>query len=289
MRLRVLRITGLWAILVFLLPSSIASRGQTGEGAKSGAPASTTPRTSGGAPDLSGYWGRLIGDGVKTLDAGASDIHTGGGGNGSAKSFADWLTHFETDIQLSIRAQTNRPVYKTQYWAKIRKIDWDNSRANDPQSNCRPSVPRLGIPQKIVETPTEVILFYESLNRYRIIPVDGRTHDPVKVTNPAWFGDSIGHWDGDTLVIETVGLEDESWLGPTGYIHGDDTRVTERVSRSGDVLHWDTTVEDSMLLQPWHMNPLTAKLNQNQKATLWEELPCEERDKGLLVDKNQGR
>ena len=283
------QIAGLWAVLVLLSCSSIATRGQTGPEAKPGASSSTTPRLSDNKPDLSGYWGRLIGDGVKTLDTGTSDIHAGGGGSGSAKSFADWLTHFETDIQLVIRAQTNRPVYKPQYWDKIRQIDWDNSRANDPQSNCRPAVPRLGIPQKIVQTPTEVILFYESLNRYRIIPVDGRGHDPLKVSNPTWFGDSIGHWDGDTLVIDTVGLEDESWLGTTGYVHGDDTRVTERVRREGDVLHWDTTVEDSMLLQPWQMNPLTARLNANQKATLWEELPCDERDKSLLVDKNQGR
>src|ERR1700677_3453990 len=150
----------LCAIAVIVTSFGPISTQAQGEHAKPNVPTDATPRTPDGKIDLSGYWGRLIGDGAKNLEGGAADIHAGGGGNGTLKSFADWLTNFEKDAELNRRAQTNRPIYKPEYWGKIRKIDWDNSRANDPQSSCKPSVPRLGIPQKIVQSSNEIIFFY---------------------------------------------------------------------------------------------------------------------------------
>lgn len=140
-------------------------------------------------------------------------------------------------------------------------------------------MPRLGAPQKIVQLHEEIIFFYETFNRFRIIPTDGRARNPVKVENPSWFGDSKGHWEADTLVIETVGVTSEAWIGPNGYRHsGDDLKITERFSRDGDTLQIETVVEDSMLLEPWHMDPITVRLHPDQSTELWEELPCEERD-----------
>ena len=180
-------------------------------------------------------------------------------------------------------------MYKPEHWPLIRQTDWNYSRRTDPQGHCLPSVPRLGIPQRIVQLPDEVILFYENLNRFRIVPTDGRARDPIKSANPTWFGDSVAHWEGDTLVIETISIVDQSWLGQTGYVHSEDIKVTERVRREGNTLHWHTTVEDPMLLQPWQMNPLAAQRNPNPKAVLWEELPCDERDNKTVRDSHEGR
>jgi hypothetical protein len=257
-----------------------AQRGSPGD-AKT---AKSTPRTADGKPDFSGYWGRLTYEQQKLADPKASIVDGLEGGDGSGPAFSWWITHFETDAQIGRRAQKNRPVYKPEYWEKIRATDWDFSRKHDPSNMCLPAVPRLPAPQKIVQTPNEVVFLYENLNRFRIIPTDNRPHHPIKSQIPSWFGDSVGHWEGDTLVIETTALIEQSWLGGTGYIHSpDNLKVTERFRREGNTLHLQTTVEDPMLLQPWQMDPVTVELNADPQATFLEEL-CEDRDSDLLLD-----
>ena len=113
---------------------------------------------------------------------------------------------------------------------------------------------------------------------YRIIPTDGREHHPLQIADTSWLGYSIGHWEGDTLVIETVGFNDESWLGWTGYIHSWDMTVTERMRRDGDTLHWEATVHDTMLLEPWTLNAVTRVPNTDPEAFFFGPIPCEERD-----------
>jgi len=256
-------------------------------GGGSGAPAGATPRTSDGKPDLSGVWARLAGEGAGRQE--------GGGGNanldGTQETFAKYWTMAEKDIQLRRRAVENKPIYKPEHWALIRKTDWDYSRSKDMQTRCMPHMPRLGLPSKIIQTPNEVAFFYEGINRYRVIPTDGRPHDDVvKDGYLAWFGHSVGHWEGDTLVIDTIGVLDQGWLGPNGYVHSDETRVIERIRREGDTLRWNTTVEDPMLVQPWEMDPLTARLNPNQKGMLWETAPCVDHDLGGVVGvTNEGK
>jgi hypothetical protein len=249
----------------------------------------SNPSTHGA--DLSGYWGRLLREGAKE-GGGTGDIQFQSGGEhlkGTVEGFQKWLTAFEKDLQIAIRAQTNRPPYKPEFWDKIRAGDWDHSRKKDPSSHCLPAVPRLGAPQRIVQIPGEVIMFYEYLNRFRIIPTDNRPHDPTKASIPTWFGDSVGHWEDDTLVVDTIGLIDNSWIGPSAYVHSPEMRVTERFRRAGDTLTISTTVEDPMLLQPWQMDPITVKRNTDPKAQLWEEAPCDERDKEFVGDPHEGR
>jgi hypothetical protein len=250
-----------------------------------------TPRTSDGRPDLSGLWGRLTGDGAVLPDGPRGPNPFGPTlFDGSPEAFPRWIEQFEADAQVMIRRVLNKPVYKPEHWEKIRATDWNYSRAHDVHNNCRPVMPRIGAPQKIVQLPNEVILFYETLNRFRIIPTDSRARDPIKVENPTWFGDSKGRWEGDTLVVDTVGVTSEGWLGPNGYLRTDETKITERFSRNGNTLRIEIVVEDPMLLEPWHMDPITTQLHPNQKVELWEELPCEERDKeAVLEHPDEGR
>ena len=121
---------------------------------------------------------------------------------------------------------------------------------------------------------------------YRIIPTDGREHHPLQIADTSWLGYSIGRWEDDTLVIETVGFNDESWLGWTGYIHSWDMKVTERMRREGDTLHWEATVEDTMLLEPWTMDPVVRVINPDPEAFFFSPTPCEERDAEHIVDPN---
>ena len=85
-------------------------------------------------------------------------------------------------------------------------------------------------PYKLVQTPTLlVMLFEDDIPSHRQVFLDGRGHP--KDPNPSWMGHSIGHWEGDALVIDTTGFNDRSWLDPQGHPHTENMRVTERLRR----------------------------------------------------------
>ncbi len=104
-------------------------------------------------------------------------------------------------------------------------------RRDDPVTNCLPGGPSemLNATYRIIQSPTVVGLLYEGAARYRQIYVDGRKlpDDP----NPTWLGYSVGHWEGDTLVVESAGFNDRSWLDRAGHPHSEKLRVTERFRR----------------------------------------------------------
>jgi hypothetical protein len=105
-------------------------------------------------------------------------------------------------------------------------------RRDDPVTNCLPGGPSemLNAMYRIIQSPLVVALLYESgTGRYRQIYMDGRKlpKDP----NPTWLGYSVGHWEGDTLVVESAGFNDRTWLDRAGHPHSESLRVTERFQR----------------------------------------------------------
>ena len=105
-------------------------------------------------------------------------------------------------------------------------------RRDDPVTHCLPGGPSemLSGMYRIMESPNMLAVMYEGgSGRYRQIFTDGRKL-PVD-PNPTWFGYSIGHWDGDTLVVESGGFNDRSWLDRAGHPHSEKLRVTERFRR----------------------------------------------------------
>jgi len=121
------------------------------------------------------------------------------------------------------------------------------AETNDPAFQCYPpGVPRIYLhpfPMQIVQTPKELIMLFEYDHIVRHIYTDGRQH-PADAT-PTYMGDSIGHWDGDTFVVDSVGFHDKTWLDRAGHPHSDKLHVTERLHRIGaDRLQIDFTIED---------------------------------------------
>lgn len=118
----------------------------------------------------------------------------------------------------------------------------------DPDANCTlPGVPRIDSvpnPFKILQSADEVVILYEAFTTFRQVFMDGRKL-PEEAQQPAWLGYSVGHWDGDTLVIESTGFNDETWLDNAGTPHGEALHVTERYHRR-DIGHLDieVTVDD---------------------------------------------
>jgi len=117
-----------------------------------------------------------------------------------------------------------------------------------------PGVPRLNItglfPIQIVQTPEQVIMLYEYMNVFRIIPLSAKHSDDLV---PTYMGDSVAHWDGDTLVVDVVSFNDKGWLTGTGTFHSDQLHVTERYTRvDKDQIKYDVTMEDPVVLtNPW--------------------------------------
>ena len=144
--------------------------------------------------------------------------------------------------------------------------------------------PRIGPPDKIVQRPEQVIFLYDDVtgNFFRIVPTDGRAHrDDLE---PGQLGDAIGHWEGDTLVVETVGFSAETWLTDDGSFHTENLRVVERISRDADTLTWQATAYDpDVLAEPWELRPRTAFLTD---VDIVEAPPCIERSLGHMVDKS---
>ena len=116
---------------------------------------------------------------------------------------------------------------------------------------------------EIVQGLDKVVILYEYLHMFRVIPING-THpaDP----DPTWMGDSVGHWEGDTLVVDTVGFNDRTEL-PGAFRHSEALHVVERFHRTDfDHLQWEATIEDpNVFAKPWTMTrtfPLRTDLDK---------------------------
>ena len=242
-----------------------------------------TPRTADGKPDLGGRWGGGGGGGrrPKVDDDGVLRI----GGNYRKGN----PTNGERDSGLEQRVGPNFPLYKPEHWERVDNLD-NHGNVEDSAFHCMPAgVPRIGPPMKIMQTPTELVFMYQARNTWRVIPVDGRPHDPVNSKDQTFLGDSIGRWDGDTLVVDVVGFNETSWIGWPGYFHSSDMRVEERLRRDGNTLVYQATVYDPEVLQePWKMPERRLNLNTSPRITYIEDPPCIETDSANLTTRERG-
>ncbi len=130
--------------------------------------------------------------------------------------------------------------------AAKRKQNFQNRAAEDPNNKCfLPGVPRanyMPFPLQIFQTAKDVAILYEFVHAYRLIPLDGSKHpDDVDF----WMGDSRGHWEGDTLVVDVSDLNDQTWFDASGNFHSGALHVVERYTRTGpDTIGYEATMED---------------------------------------------
>jgi hypothetical protein len=181
-----------------------------------------------------------------------------------------------------------RPMYKPQYWDKVQELDmWTNKY--DPVMTCQPlGVPREGPPRRIYQSDKDVTFIYYGgdagggYGEYRIIPTDGRPHDPKKALETTYMGYGVGKWEGDTLVVDSISFVDSTWLGRGGFIHSSNMHVIEKFRREGDVLLYDVTVEDpEYLVEPYVFPTRVVRRSANPDAGLIRERgDCEVYDLG---------
>ena len=217
------------AVALALTTASVARPQQAQPGAR------PIPRTVDGKPDLSGVW--------------------------LAGGFALLLGEEEAAKIRKADAAIGRPVfqqepppYKPEAAAR-RQYYLDRRGVDDPMARCLISgVPRITVrplPFEIVQLRDRVIILYEVHHAFRLIPTDGRPHPEDH--EPSYLGDSVARWEGDTLVVDVVGFNTNTWLAGVGSIHSEKLRVTERYTRDTyDTVVYDVTMEDpEVFTKPW--------------------------------------
>ncbi len=218
-----------------------------------------TPRLASGKPDLTGSW-----------NPGNKFFIWRYGNRRCAPTQLDgctpaWNQTLDFEFEAASRFGPNRPIYLPKEWDDVIYHDmWTNR--DDPIMTCQPmGIPRQGAPGRIFQTADDITLALRSRRRRRRrvygLPGDRDRRPRVRregaASKPNTRVTSIGHWDGDTLVIESRGFVPETWLARGGFFHSENMKVIERFTRKGDELLYEVTVEDpDVLLQPWKQNPV---------------------------------
>jgi hypothetical protein len=211
-----------------------------------------TPRI-GGHPDLTGNWAEF--------NIGWIGNYMGNGGRRCAPNQAkpcNRATNQTEDFELyspSRFGQLGRPIYKPQYWDKVQQLDmWTNKE--DPVMTCQPlGSPRQGPPRRIFQTENDITFLYGQFSdagggmaEFRVVATDGRQHGQNAQYANMYFGDTVGRWEGDTLVFDSIGFVDTTWIGRGGYFHSDKMHIVEKFKREGDAIFYDLTLEDPEVL-----------------------------------------
>lgn len=311
MMMRYVRYSGMIAVaaMLCLLPAAVIAQQSPRKGTTNvpATPSGPTPRTPDGHPDLSGVWNGL-GDNIYGIpnqmanagimvetETSTRDVFSGARIATFPRNTTIPLNEEQAERAAALlrRMGSDKPIYKPQFWETVKNLD-QNANEEDPAISCMPpGIPRAGIPSFIGQAPTYIMFLYPgqggliaTQTSYRMIPIDGRKHTPLQELDGTYNGEGIGHWEGDTLVVDTYGFNSSTWFGQVGgYFHSENMHVIERFRRNGNILTWTATVEDpDVLLEPWTASPRVALLN-DPKAMLYESLPCSERDLSHLVTK----
>lgn len=183
------------------------------------------------------------------LEDGTVDL----GGNGV------WNLPYITNFAARMEGfdQGKRPPFLP--WTKAM---WDYNRANDvkydPEGFCLPpGGPRsMGTPYpaEIIQNRDRIIIIFEGGGHvWREIHMDDREHPPAAELNPTYFGHSVGHWEGDTLVVDTVGYNEKTWIDFNGHMHTEQLHTVEYITRPfKEVLHYEAVIDDpGAYSEPW--------------------------------------
>ena len=246
------------SMLIHVLPVSARQRGGRGAAA---APAGPVRRLPDGKPDLTGFY---------SADAGGANY-------GLEQNPQDGLTPGTRGIVV------DPPDRKLPYqpWARAERINRELPERgyDDPTAHCFVAgVPRsmyTPSPYQILQPPGYVVMLFERMS-WRQIPLDGRPHLPDNIR--LWQGDSVGHWEGDTLVVDTTNMNGKTWLNERGDIMSYDAHIVERfIPKDENNVTYRATVTDKIV----YTAPWTIEINLRRQQDEVIEVACHE-DNGDL-------
>src|ERR1051325_10425264 len=246
--------------------------------------AAMTPRRPDGKPDRRG-------------PGGSPSTPTGGGAprrcGPTQKECNEPMDNFWVDyewISPSRFGVYGRPVYKPEFWDKAQELDqWTNKY--DPVMTCQPlGLPRQVTPFRIIQNDKDILMFYRQYADYgggntefRDIPTDNRPRNDATAIVGTYYGYSIGKWEGDTLVIDSTSFVDTTWLGRGGLFHSDNMHIIEKLTRVGNEIHYEMTVEDpDSFIEPWVVPTRILRLNAAADPVQPERSNCEVYETGKM-------
>ena len=251
-----LRVTAVAAAALWLLGAASSvepASASAAEPAASGAQEPyAAPRTADGQPDLQGIW--------QALNTAAWDIQ-------------DHAARAGVPAGQGVVVGNEIPY---QEWALAQKQEnFENRSTADPEAQCNmPGVPRITYmpyPFQILQFSDRILILYEYIHVTRTIYMDGSPHPEGHID--FWMGDSRGHWEGDTLVVDVIHFNDRTWFDRAGNFHSDALHVVERYTPTGpDHLLYEATIEDpKVFTRPWTMRmPLYRRQEANIQLLEYE-------------------
>src|SRR5712691_1306042 len=216
-------------------------------------PTYKAPRTADGKPDLNGIW--------QALNSANWDIqdHSAAPGPSAALGAAGAVPPGQGVVE-------GDEIPYLPAAAKKKKENFANRFTRDPEIKCYlPGVPRgayMPHPFQIIQGAKTIMIAYQYANAVRTIPMD----DPGPSPTESWMGWSAGRWEGDTLVVDVTGFNDQTWFDRAGNFHSDALHVIERYTpRSPDTLLYEATIEDAKVFsRPWKMSmPLYRRVEKS--------------------------
>lgn len=206
--------------------------------------AAPTPRMADGTPSLTGVW-----QAGSTTPGSWEEANRGAGLGGTGTDAA-------APVAVSSTARQTQEGAPYQEWAALKVLESYKKRAiDDPTALCLPpGVPRVNsvglFPIQISQLPDHIVFLYEYMNVFRVVPLN-KPH-PTDL-EPSYLGDSVAHWDGDTLVVDITSFNDKTWLIGAGTFHSEKLHITERYRRvNKDRIDYEAVMEDpEVLTKPW--------------------------------------
>jgi len=244
-------IAGVAAVASLLNFAPVPALAQSSTTAKAGIPAGPR-RLADGRPDFSGIW--------EAVNTASWDIQDHGG-----------LLGIPPGVGV---VEGNDIPYQPWAVAKKKENFVNRKTADITEAKCyMPGIPRatyMPYPFKISQSPTAIAFSYEFGHALRIIHMNGQHPDPNGFLD-TWMGDARGHWEGDTLVIDSSHFNDQTWFDQAGNFHSEALHVVERHSLAdANHIYYEATIEDpKVFTRPWKMSmPLYRRMEKN--ATLLE-------------------
>jgi hypothetical protein len=225
------------------------------------------PRADGGKPDLNGIW-QSLNEANYDLEGhnARSAMALRPGPYGSVPAAPVLALGAVGSVPPSLGVVEGGEIPYKPEALKTKKENQENWLARDPEIKCYlPGVPRATyIPQpfRIFENARQIFIAYQYAGAVRNIYLK----DPGPAPVDSWMGQSVGHWEGETLVVDVTGFNDQSWFDRAGNYHSDALHVVERYTRtSPDVISYEATIEDpNVFTRPWKISmPLYRRQEKN--------------------------
>jgi hypothetical protein len=191
-----------------------------------------------------------------------------------------WMSPSEAVLSPNFEQALGKELPYTEY-GRQRRDAYDF--ALDPGARCLPLGPtrtwQVNLPFQIIQAPNTVAVLYESQRTFRLIYTDGRGHPEIVYNYPEWTGHSVGRYEGDTLVVETVGINPRANLDNAGHEHSDKLRLEDRIRRKdAKTLEWQITFHDPVFFtEPFTLSK-TFNLLENDRVM---DYTCAENNKDV--------